>query len=185
MLPSNAQTSWLDLSPVTTAAMNERVRTRQGGLLSTDVARWPLAEGSIEQLIVADLFVREHNREARLLAAALPNTTSDEELFQRAREHTIATLQHITTKEWLPTLTGDELPAYKAASDEVDNDNELLSGTTFRQYVVTSADGHKADLRGDVSVTFALACAPALRLASVRGRQPVAVQRRARAAARA
>jgi serine/threonine protein kinase len=162
---TNGQTSWIDLSTIygVTTAVNRRARTLRDGRLSTNIADWPLSSAPIEQLVLADLFVREHNRHAGALAR-LNASRSDDELFRLARELTIAAAQFVAAKEWLPTLTGDELPDYVASSDAVDNDNELLSGTAFRQVVLTSSDGHKADLRGDSSLTFALACAPALRL---------------------
>ncbi|XP_050665220.1 peroxidase-like isoform X1 [Leptidea sinapis] len=51
------------------------------------------------------LFVREHNRVARALAAINPGWNSDK-LYHEARRVVIAELQHITFKQWLPALTG-------------------------------------------------------------------------------
>ncbi|CAH2040567.1 unnamed protein product, partial [Iphiclides podalirius] len=51
------------------------------------------------------LWVREHNRVARALAALNPEWNSDR-LYHEARRVVVAELQHITYKHWLPALTG-------------------------------------------------------------------------------
>ncbi|CAH0399183.1 unnamed protein product [Chilo suppressalis] len=51
------------------------------------------------------LWVREHNRIARLLATLNPGWNSDK-LYHEARRVVVAELQHITYKQWLPALTG-------------------------------------------------------------------------------
>ena len=60
---------------------------------------------------VHTLFVREHNRKAGQIASANPSWT-DEQIFQAARRHVVALLQHITYDEFLPALLGSPLPAY-------------------------------------------------------------------------
>mmetsp|Transcript_10526 Transcript_10526/g.34614 ORF Transcript_10526/g.34614 Transcript_10526/m.34614 type:complete len:401 (+) Transcript_10526:624-1826(+) len=83
------------------------------------------------------LWLREHNRLARELARAdsdarvateeLSGEERDERLFQSARRHLIATLQHITYTEFLPMLIGSEhlpglvgsLPAYSGFDPSV------------------------------------------------------------------
>lgn len=51
------------------------------------------------------LFVREHNRVAKLTAVSHPAWT-DEQLYQSARQQVIAEIQAITYNEFLPTLLG-------------------------------------------------------------------------------
>ncbi len=58
------------------------------------------------------LFVREHNRLARLLSNA-DNNASSESIFQSARRLLIAEIQIITYNEFLPALVGPKaIPAY-------------------------------------------------------------------------
>jgi hypothetical protein len=134
----NLQTHWVDGSQIygTSVEANRRVRTLTRGELSTNITHWPLRGATVQAIALADLFVREHNRRAASLAAA-NRGWSDEQLFQGARRLVVAAMQHIAVEELLPSLVGDVLPTY---------------------------DKHEPDARGDVSMTFALACGPALLL---------------------
>lgn len=73
------------------------------------------------------LFLREHNRLARRIAARdfaaadLSSPGIDEEIYQRARAAVGALLQKITYYEWLPTLLGKEaIPPYRGYKANVD-----------------------------------------------------------------
>jgi len=59
-------------------------------------------------LSIHTMWVREHNRRVNLL----PNSMTDEQKYQQARKFVIAHIQHITFYEFLPTVLGQQLPAY-------------------------------------------------------------------------
>jgi len=90
----------------------------------------------IENAVLAHyhlLFVREHNRYAGIVAHAHP-TWTDEQIFQRARDFTIATYQHIMFDEYLRALVGDVFYAQ-----------------------VSQYEGYDADVNPSVSLLFATA----------------------------
>jgi hypothetical protein len=168
---ANQATHWLDGSHIyganADAAM--QMRTWTGGQLSTDRSDWPTRNGPVQLVVLVDLFVREHNRRAR--AAALQNATcTDDELFDKARRLVIAALQRIAIDEWLPQLTGMPLDEYDATAQ--DSTVSGLADVFDEEQEVESTqiahDSYQSDTRGDVTTTFAFACAPALVLSGER-----------------
>src|SRR5262249_53251757 len=63
------------------------------------------ANENIELSSLQILFMREHNRQASILAKQHPGW-SDEQLYQGARQIVIAEIQSITYNEYLPALLG-------------------------------------------------------------------------------
>jgi len=55
--------------------------------------------------VMHTLWMREHNRLAKLLSHVNPHW-GDERIFQEARKIVTASIQHITYAEWLPALLG-------------------------------------------------------------------------------
>lgn len=76
-----------------------------------------------EQTLLAamhTLWVREHNRIAKLLKRYNPQW-GGEEIYQEARKIVIAEIQHITYTEYLPKVIGsDALPKYSGYNPRVD-----------------------------------------------------------------
>ena len=65
------------------------------------------------------LWVREHNRLARLLQSRFPEMPA-EDIYQKARRLVIAEIQIITYDEYLPALLGkDTMPEYRGYNDRV------------------------------------------------------------------
>jgi len=65
------------------------------------------------------LWWRNHNWHAQRLAMSNP-TWDDEQLFNRARQWTIAEYQHIVMNKWLSGWIGDIVPAYTGYNPNLD-----------------------------------------------------------------
>jgi len=77
-------------------------------------------------------FLREHNRKAKLLAAANPSW-NDEQVFQTARVFVISLIQKITYEDFLPIILGTPLPAYPGYDSTVNpNIAEFFSTAAYR-----------------------------------------------------
>jgi peroxidase len=63
------------------------------------------ANENVELTALHTLFVREHNAVAARIAAADPSS-SDEQVYQRARSEVVAEIEAITLNEWLPAMVG-------------------------------------------------------------------------------
>ncbi|TPX37485.1 hypothetical protein SmJEL517_g00706 [Synchytrium microbalum] len=83
------------------------------------------------------LLLREHNRQATLLAAANP-TWTDAQLFNRARRWVIALIQRFTLYVYVPQLTGLQVPYYAGYNSSVDAGTELFFANVAFRY------GHSA-----------------------------------------
>ena len=57
--------------------------------------------------VIHTIWMREHNRIAKILTELNPSWSSDT-VFEEARRIVIAEIQHITYNEFLPTLLGNE-----------------------------------------------------------------------------
>jgi hypothetical protein len=157
----NSITSYLDGSMIygSDAARAMALRTGIGGLLKTSagnmlpfntmglandtsglgppeaffVAGDVRANENVELTAIHTLFLREHNRIARKIAASNP-TLSDEEVYQRARRIVVGEIQSITYNEYLPALLGPTaMGSYRGYNSSVNTDvaNEF-STAAFR-----------------------------------------------------
>ncbi len=175
------KTSAGDLLPFNTAGLNN---ADQGPYPATDMflAGDIRANENIELTSLQTLFMREHNRQAALLAKQHPSWT-DEQLYQGARQIVIAEIQSITFNEFLPALLGQNAiapykgydptvnpgitpefseAAYRFGHSQLDNDVQFLNnnGTNFA-FTFTLPDGTqvpvntKADVAsGDTGISL-------------------------------
>ena len=63
------------------------------------------ANEQLNLLALHTIWLREHNRVAKVLNRLNPNW-NDETLFQEAKRIVVAEYQHIVFKEWLPLVLG-------------------------------------------------------------------------------
>lgn len=118
----NEQTPLIDASMVygATPEETEHLRSHTGGLMKIDDGGFLLSDPdtmvlagdkrAAEQpglLSLHTLFVREHNRQAGIIAKQNP-LMSDDKIFAEARKIVTAEIQAITYNEFLPVLLGSE-----------------------------------------------------------------------------
>lgn len=118
----NEQTPLIDASMVygATPEETEHLRSHTGGLMKIDDDGFLLSDPdtmvlagdkrAAEQpglLSLHTLFVREHNRQAGIIAKQNP-LMSDDKIFAEARKIVTAEIQAITYNEFLPVLLGNE-----------------------------------------------------------------------------
>mgnify|MGYP003761178795 FL=1 len=88
----------------------------------------------IPQLVVLHtLFVREHNRRAKMILKHHP-TWTDEEVYQLARKWVIGLIQSIFYDEYLLQLLGNKLENYEKYDTTVDPSVDIFAGTVAMRY---------------------------------------------------
>lgn len=106
----------------------------------------PAANNNMVAYALLVIFVREHNRQCKLLQQAFPSA-SDQELYERARLRVISAVQQITFYDFLPKLVGP-LPAYKGYNSSLNPSVENFFGAAAFRY------GHSA-VRSNIAFTDA------------------------------
>ena len=144
----NEQTPLIDASMVygATPEETEHLRSHKGGLmkieddgfLSADPETMVLAgdKRAAEQpglLSLHTLFVREHNRQAGILAKDNP-LMSDDKIFAAARKIVTAEIQAITYNEFLPVLLGNE----KSNPDNFNIDQKTNDGKVSTEFATAA-----------------------------------------------
>lgn len=162
---TNNVTGWIDGSMVygsdaTTAAS---LRNAAGRMLTSEGNNLPIVDGSYvagdirvaenpDLIALQTLFVREHNRQVDLLAAAHPDWTGDQ-LYNQARAVVTAEIARITYNEFLPHLLGtNAIKPYRGYNPNVDASlSEEFAGAAFRLgHSIVSANLERTDELGNV-----------------------------------
>ena len=167
------KTSAVNLLPFNTAGLNnanDGPFADSAMFLGGDIR----ANENIELTSLQVTFMREHNRQAAILAKQHP-TWTDEQLYQGARQIVIAEIQSITYNEYLPALLGQGAlsrytgynpnvnpgisaefseAAFRVGHTQLDDDVDFLNnnGTAF-SFSFTLPDGTKVPVNsaGDVA----------------------------------
>ncbi|KAF0374323.1 Peroxidase [Gigaspora margarita] len=89
---------------------------------------------NIQLCIVTTLWIREHNRWAKVILEDDPSLKdNDEEIFQRARKMTIGEYQHIIFNEYLPAVLGVKMPPYPGYDPKLRPETSShFAGAAFR-----------------------------------------------------
>ena len=162
---TNNVTGWIDGSMVygsdaTTAAS---LRNAAGRMLTSEGDNLPIVDGAYvagdirvaenpDLIALQTLFVREHNRQVDLLAAAHPDWTGDQ-LYDQARAIVTAEIARITYNEFLPHLLGPTaIKPYRGYNPNVDASiSEEFAGAAYRLgHSIVSANLERTDELGNV-----------------------------------
>ena len=162
---TNNVTGWIDGSMVygsdaTTAAS---LRDAAGRMLTSEGNNLPIVDGAYvagdirvaenpDLTALQTLFVREHNRQVDLLAAAHPDWTGDQ-LYDQARAIVTAEIARITYNEFLPHLLGaNAIKPYRGYNPNVDASiSEEFAGAAYRLgHSIVSANLERTDELGNV-----------------------------------
>lgn len=161
----NNVTGWLDASMVygSDAATAASLRGADGRLLTSEGNNLPVVDGAYaagdiraqenpDLTALHTLFLREHNRQVDLLAAAHPDWTGDQ-LYDQARAIVTAEIARITYNEFLPHLLGaNAIKPYQGYRANVDARlSEEFAGAAFRLgHSIVSANLEKTDEQGNL-----------------------------------
>ena len=138
-----------DLLPFNTAGLENAGGTSDALFLAGDVR----ANENVALTAMQTLWVREHNRIAKVLAAHNP-ALGDEEIYQQARAIVIGELQAITYNEFLPALLGDTaITEYAGYDPTVDPSiSTIFSTASYRfGHSMLSSDLLRLDADGSVA----------------------------------
>ncbi|XP_003241493.3 peroxidase-like [Acyrthosiphon pisum] len=101
--------------------------------------------------VMHTLWMREHNRLAKLLSHVNPHW-DDERIFQEARKIVTASIQHITYAEWLPALLGENYtkrnglePSTKGYSNAYNETTDPSVSNSFATAVLPFANSMISD----------------------------------------
>ncbi len=134
------KTSAGDLLPYNTFGLNmaDNIGVPEDTLFAAGDVR---ANENVELTNLTTLFVREHNRQAGILAEEHPDWT-DEQLYQGARQVVIGEIQSITYNEWLPALMGtNALTSYLGYDSNVDPAiTDEFASAAFRLHTLIDDD---------------------------------------------
>ena len=112
--------------------------------------------------VMHTLWMREHNRLAKLLSHVNPHW-DDERIFQEAKKIVTASIQHITYAEWLPALLGEnytrgnELELSKKGFSNAYNDTaDPTVGNSFATAILPFANSMLSDTLRFVNTRYNL-----------------------------
>ncbi|EFX87909.1 hypothetical protein DAPPUDRAFT_42141, partial [Daphnia pulex] len=154
----NGATAFLDASTIYGNSLDaaNQLRTFEGGLMRTSFGDLlPSGDARVNEspalMVLHTLFVRQHNR----LAAKLARVNAmwdDETLYQETRRLVTAQIQHVTYREFLPAVLGENLA-----------ENLKLTPRLAGHFLGYDSDAYPGSLEAAASaaLSFSLAMLPA------------------------